>query len=72
MTSIDDILTGFSEVHGTESEKLAWLRGRLMAFSEELAAEIELKIVQEPTFAGKQYNNALIEAAAIIRKALGS
>jgi hypothetical protein len=43
-----------------------------MAFSEELAAEIELKIVQEPTFAGKQYNNALIEAAAIIRKALGS
>jgi hypothetical protein len=29
MTSIDDILTGFSEVHGTESEKLAWLRGGL-------------------------------------------
>jgi hypothetical protein len=28
--------------------------------------------LQEPTFAGTQYNNALHGAAAIIRKALGS
>jgi len=28
--------------------------------------------LQEPTFAGTQYNNALHEAAAIVRKALGS
>jgi hypothetical protein len=71
MTSISDILRDFAEVHGTESEKRAWLPGRILAFSEELVAEIEAKIVPEPTFAGAQYNNALHETAAIIRRALG-
>jgi hypothetical protein len=43
--------------------------GRLTAFSEELAGEIESHIVEEPTEVGKQYNNALREAAEIVRKA---
>ncbi|SDR59210.1 hypothetical protein SAMN05444161_6790 [Rhizobiales bacterium GAS191] len=69
-TPIDDILSAFSQVHGTESEKLEWLRQRLATFSEELAADIEGKLVEEPTFVGVQYNKALKEAAAIARGAL--
>ena len=30
--AIDDIVSGFSEIRGTESEKLDWLRERLAAF----------------------------------------
>lgn len=65
--SIDDILRGFSEVRGTESAKLDWLRERLDGFFEELTMEIEGKMVQEPTFVGRYYNTALKEAAAIVR-----
>jgi hypothetical protein len=41
-----------------------------MAFSEELAADIESKIVTQPTSAGKLFNSALQEAAAIVRKSI--
>jgi hypothetical protein len=68
-TTIHDILRDFSEVHGTESDKLVWLHERLTIFSEELAAEIERKGIEQPTFVGRQYNNALKEAAAIVRRA---
>ena len=70
--TIDDIIRDFSEAHGTESEKLVWLRDRLTMFSEELAAEIERKLFEQPTFVGRQYNNALKEAAAIVRSAAAS
>jgi len=69
--SIGDILRDFSEVQGTASEKLGWLRGRLHAFSEELAAEIEGRVIEDPTFVGRQYNAALQEAAAIVRRTTG-
>jgi len=36
--AIDDIVTGFLEAQGTEGEKLDWLRARLAAFLDELAA----------------------------------
>ena len=72
MTSaIDDILKAFSKLDGSEAEKLEWLRQRLERFSEELAQQIEGKLVGEPTFIGQHYNKALKEAAAIIRKAIG-
>jgi hypothetical protein len=66
--SIDDILREFSELPGTEAEKVAWLRSRLASFTEALALEIESKLVEEPTFMGEQYNSTLREAAAVIRK----
>jgi hypothetical protein len=65
--SLDDILAEFAEFHGTESQKLDWLRARLAAFTEELAREIEAKLVIDPTFIGEHYNKALREAAALIR-----
>jgi hypothetical protein len=72
MTSaIDDILRAFSELGGSQAEKLEWLHQRLERFSEELAQQIEGKLVGEPTFIGRHYNEALKEAAAIIRKAIG-
>jgi hypothetical protein len=40
-TPVDDIVSAFSQVHGTESEKLEWLRQCLATFSEGLAADIE-------------------------------
>jgi hypothetical protein len=69
--AVDDILRGFSEVHGTESEKLDWLRARLTALLEEVAAEIEGKLLEDPTYVGKQYNSALKMAAAIVRRKAG-
>jgi hypothetical protein len=66
--SIDDILMEFSELRGTESEKTVWLRSRLAVFTEQLAQEIEYKLVEEPTFIGDHYNRALKEAAGIVRK----
>ncbi len=65
--SLDDILQQFAEFHGTEGEKLAWLRARLAAFTEELAREIEAKLAADPTFIGEHYNRALREAAALVR-----
>jgi ribosome-binding protein aMBF1 (putative translation factor) len=65
--AIDDIVSDFAEVQGTEREKLAWLRERLAALLEELAVEIERRLVEEPTFVGKLVNNALNEAAGIVR-----
>jgi hypothetical protein len=67
--SIDQILREFSDTRGTEAQKAEWLRLRLMSFTEELAAEIESRIVENPTFLGKQFNSALKEAAAIARRA---
>jgi hypothetical protein len=69
-SAIDDILKAFSELGGSEAEKLEWLRQRLKGFSEELALEIESRLVEEPTFVGQHYNNALRQAAAIIRRAI--
>jgi hypothetical protein len=70
--SIDQILREFSLLGGTDSERAEWLRRRLVTFSEELAVEIEGRLVEEPTFVGEQYNRALKEAAAIVRAASGS
>jgi hypothetical protein len=68
--SIDQILRDFSELRATEAQKEAWLRLRLISFTEELANEIEGRIVEEPTYVGIHFNNALKEAAAIVRAAI--
>jgi hypothetical protein len=68
--SIDQILREFSELRTTEAQKEAWLRQRLISFTEELAKEIEGRIVEEPTYVGIHFNNALKEAAAIVRAAI--
>jgi hypothetical protein len=70
--SIDQILREFSRLARTDSEKAEWLRARLATFSEELAVEIEGRLVEEPTYVGEQYNRALKQAAAIVRAAAGS
>jgi hypothetical protein len=68
--SIDQILREFSDIRGTEAQKTEWLRLRLVSFTEELAAEIESRTVENPTFLGKQFNSALEEAVAIVRRAM--
>jgi hypothetical protein len=68
--SINDLLGEFAALRGTEAEKAAWLRSRLVAFTEILAAEIESRLLDEPTFLGEQYNKALAEAAHIVRKSI--
>jgi hypothetical protein len=70
--SIDDILREFSELAVTDPEKAAWLRRRLVTFTEELALAIERRLVEDPTFVGEHHNRALREAAAIVRAATGS